>query len=71
VFVEGVVYASSLMGVTGIRESVGKAMGSLMRRIRAITELPVCVGIGIFNAAQEAVRACADRCGLCSDGNEC
>jgi tryptophan synthase alpha chain len=50
----GFVYASSLMGVTGTRESVSEAAGSLVRRVRAATELPVCVGIGISNAAQAA-----------------
>lgn len=50
----GFVYASSLMGVTGIRESVNTAASSLVQRIRATTELPVCVGIGISNAAQAA-----------------
>jgi tryptophan synthase alpha chain len=50
----GFVYASSLMGVTGTRESVSEAASSLVRRVRATTELPVCVGIGISNAAQAA-----------------
>ncbi|HUC22215.1 MAG TPA: tryptophan synthase subunit alpha [Streptosporangiaceae bacterium] len=50
----GFIYASSVMGVTGIRESVNTAARSLVQRIRATTELPVCVGIGISNAAQAA-----------------
>ncbi len=50
----GFVYASSLMGVTGVRDAVSTAAGSLVRRIRATTELPVCVGIGISDAAQAA-----------------
>jgi tryptophan synthase alpha chain len=50
----GFVYASSLMGVTGVRETVNAAASSLVRRVRATTELPVCVGIGISNAAQAA-----------------
>lgn len=50
----GFVYASSLMGVTGVREGVSTAASLLVRRIRAATELPVCVGIGISNAAQAA-----------------
>ncbi|GIH61886.1 tryptophan synthase subunit alpha [Microbispora siamensis] len=48
----GFVYASALMGVTGVRDAVSTAAGSLVRRIRAVTELPVCVGIGISDAAQ-------------------
>jgi len=50
----GFVYASALVGVTGTRGSVGEAAGALVRRVRATTELPVCVGIGISSAAQAA-----------------
>ena len=51
----GFVYASALMGVTGTRASVSEnAAGSLVRRVRAVTDLPVCVGIGISTAAQAA-----------------
>jgi len=50
----GFVYASSLMGVTGVRDAVSTAARALVQRIRATTELPVCVGIGISNAAQAA-----------------
>ncbi|MFI9508465.1 tryptophan synthase subunit alpha [Nocardia sp. NPDC052566] len=48
----GFVYASALMGVTGSGASVGDAANALVRRIRAATELPVCVGIGVSNAEQ-------------------
>lgn len=48
----GFIYASSLMGVTGVRESVSAVASTLVLRIRAITDLPVCVGIGISTAAQ-------------------
>ena len=50
----GFIYAASLMGITGVRESVNAAAGSLVRRVRATTELPVCVGIGISDASQAA-----------------
>ncbi|MDX3093734.1 tryptophan synthase subunit alpha [Streptomyces sp. ME01-24h] len=50
----GFVYAASLMGVTGTRESVGAEAADLVRRTRAQTELPVCVGLGVSNAAQAA-----------------
>ncbi|MEU4095625.1 tryptophan synthase subunit alpha [Streptomyces sp. NPDC026673] len=50
----GFVYAASLMGVTGTRESVGAEAADLVRRTRATTELPVCVGLGVSNAAQAA-----------------
>ncbi|KOU39923.1 tryptophan synthase subunit alpha [Streptomyces sp. WM6378] len=48
----GFVYAASLMGVTGTRESVGASAEDLVRRTRATTELPVCVGLGVSNAVQ-------------------
>ncbi|MGW0392360.1 tryptophan synthase subunit alpha [Streptomyces sp. NPDC003042] len=48
----GFVYAASLMGVTGTRESVGTEAQELVRRTRATTDLPVCVGLGVSNAAQ-------------------
>jgi tryptophan synthase alpha chain len=48
----GFVYAAALMGVTGTRASVDEAAGVLTRRLRAVTELPVCVGMGIADAGQ-------------------
>ncbi|MFB0630225.1 tryptophan synthase subunit alpha [Streptomyces sp. AB3(2024)] len=48
----GFVYAASLMGVTGTRESVGNEAQELVRRTRTTTELPVCVGLGVSNAVQ-------------------
>jgi tryptophan synthase alpha chain len=58
----GFVYAASLMGVTGTRESVGAQAQDLVRRTRATTaDLPVCVGLGVSNRAQAAeVAAFAD-----------
>nr|WP_202488416.1 tryptophan synthase subunit alpha [Streptomyces sp. SID5473] len=57
----GFVYAASLMGVTGTRASVGAQAEDLVRRVRATTELPVCVGLGVSTAAQaEEVAGFAD-----------
>ncbi|MET9799872.1 tryptophan synthase subunit alpha [Streptomyces sp. NPDC006368] len=50
----GFVYAASLMGVTGTRASVGAQAADLVRRTRATTDLPVCVGLGVSNAEQAA-----------------
>jgi tryptophan synthase alpha chain len=50
----GFVYAASLMGVTGTRESVGAQAADLVRRTRATTGLSVCVGLGVSNAEQAA-----------------
>ena len=48
----GFVYAASLMGVTGARASVSSAAEVLVERVRKFTKLPVCVGLGVSNAAQ-------------------
>ncbi|MFJ4003564.1 tryptophan synthase subunit alpha [Streptomyces sp. NPDC090023] len=58
----GFVYAASLMGVTGTRESVGAQAEDLVTRTRATrADLPVCVGLGVSDAAQAAeVAAFAD-----------
>ncbi len=50
----GFVYAASLMGVTGTRASVGREAQDLVARTRAVTELPVCVGLGVSNAEHAA-----------------
>lgn len=51
----GFVYAASLMGVTGTRESVGAQAEDLVRRTRATgSGLPVCVGLGVSDRAQAA-----------------
>ncbi|MEV7318555.1 tryptophan synthase subunit alpha [Streptomyces sp. NPDC093970] len=51
----GFVYAASLMGVTGTRASVGAQAQDLVERTRATgTDLPVCVGLGVSDAAQAA-----------------
>lgn len=50
----GFVYAASTMGVTGARTSVGDAARVLVERTRAVTDLPVCVGLGVSTAAQAA-----------------
>lgn len=57
----GFVYAASLMGVTGAREKVSAEAEGLVKRTRAHTSLPVCVGLGVSNGAQAAeVAAYAD-----------
>ncbi|MGD9481854.1 tryptophan synthase subunit alpha [Streptomyces sp. TRM70308] len=50
----GFVYAASLMGVTGTRASVGGQARDLVTRTRAVTDLPVCVGLGVSDRAQAA-----------------
>jgi tryptophan synthase alpha chain len=50
----GFVYAASTMGVTGARASVGDAAQVLVGRTRKVTDLPVCVGLGVSNREQAA-----------------
>jgi tryptophan synthase alpha chain len=57
----GFVYAASTMGVTGARTSVGDTAQVLVTRTRQMTELPICVGLGVSTGAQAAqVAAFAD-----------
>ncbi|MGY1650395.1 tryptophan synthase subunit alpha [Geodermatophilus sp. SYSU D01119] len=50
----GFVYAASTMGVTGTRATVGDAAETLVARTRAVTDVPVCVGLGVSNGDQAA-----------------
>ena len=50
----GFVYAASLMGTTGARESVGSQAAGLVNRVRQHTELPVAVGLGVRDGQQAA-----------------
>jgi tryptophan synthase alpha chain len=50
----GFVYAASLMGITGTRDAVSGDAGGLVKRVRAHTDLPVAVGLGVSNGAQAA-----------------
>ncbi len=50
----GFVYAASIMGVTGARDVVSAEAAPLVGRIRAHTDLPVAVGLGVRSGAQAA-----------------
>ena len=50
----GFVYATSVMGVTGARDSVGSAASELVARARSHTDLPIGVGLGVRSGAQAA-----------------
>lgn len=57
----GFVYAASTMGVTGVRSAVGGRAAELVARVRAATDLPVAVGLGVSTGEQAAeVAAYAD-----------
>ncbi len=48
----GFVYAASIMGVTGVRTSVSSSAKVLVERTRRVTDLPICVGLGVSTADQ-------------------
>jgi tryptophan synthase alpha chain len=50
----GFVYAASLMGVTGARESLDSHAAGLVSRTRDCTSLPVAVGLGVRDGKQAA-----------------
>lgn len=50
----GFVYAASTMGVTGARDTVSNAAPELVRRVRAVSDIPVGVGLGVRSGAQAA-----------------
>lgn len=57
----GFVYATAVMGVTGARDQVSSAAPDLVARVRAVSDTPVAVGLGVRDGAQAAaVGAYAD-----------
>lgn len=50
----GFVYAASTMGVTGARDVVSRTAPELVRRIRAVSDIPVGVGLGVRSRQQAA-----------------
>ena len=50
----GFVYATAVMGVTGARASTSELAGPLVARTKAVTDLPVGVGLGVSNGDQAA-----------------
>jgi tryptophan synthase alpha chain len=53
----GFVYAVGLLGVTGERTALADSATEIARRLTAVTDTPVLVGVGISDAAQ-AVEVC-------------
>ena len=48
----GFVYAASIMGVTGARTSVSSGAQDLVGRVKAVSDLPVAVGLGVSTREQ-------------------
>ena len=59
----GFVYGVSLMGVTGERTSLSDHALTLGRRLRAVTDKPVLLGVGV-STPEQAVEACAEADGV-------
>jgi tryptophan synthase alpha chain len=50
----GFVYATSTLGVTGERQTLSTMAAPLVERLRAVTDRPVCVGIGVTTGEHAA-----------------
>jgi len=50
----GFVYAASTMGVTGARDAVSHAAPELVNRVKAVSDIPVGVGLGVRSREQAA-----------------
>jgi tryptophan synthase alpha chain len=50
----GFVYAASTMGVTGARDAVSTAAPELVSRVKAVSDIPVGVGLGVRSREQAA-----------------
>jgi tryptophan synthase alpha chain len=48
----GFVYAVGLLGVTGEREQLAASATVIARRLKAVTDKPVLIGVGVSNADQ-------------------
>lgn len=59
----GFVYGVGRMGVTGERATLAGSATEVGRRLRTITDLPVCIGIGI-SSSEQAVEAAAQSDGV-------
>lgn len=53
----GFVYAATLLGVTGVRDTLATGVDALISRIRAVSNVPVAAGIGVSTPAQAAQAA--------------
>jgi tryptophan synthase alpha chain len=48
----GFLYSVGLLGVTGERDELATTAAVLARRLKAITDIPVLIGVGVSNAEQ-------------------
>lgn len=50
----GFIYAVSRLGITGVEERYDSQLAQMLARVRAKTDLPVCVGFGVSTPEQAA-----------------
>jgi tryptophan synthase alpha chain len=54
----GFVYCVSLLGVTGVRESLSERASGVVQRVREVTDRPALVGLGV-STPDQAAEACS------------
>ncbi|MGA2037574.1 MAG: tryptophan synthase subunit alpha [Acidimicrobiales bacterium] len=59
----GFVYGVGLMGVTGERARLSASAAGVARRLKQMTDLPVCIGIGVSTPGQ-AAEVCVEADGV-------
>ena len=59
----GWVYGVGLMGVTGERSSLATSAATMAKRLKAVTDLPVLIGVGV-STPEQAVEACSEADGV-------
>lgn len=60
----GFIYAVSLLGVTGSRQTLSGSVEGLVSRLKKLTDVPVCVGFGISSPRHAAAVAAAGADGV-------
>ncbi|MHC4397946.1 MAG: tryptophan synthase subunit alpha, partial [Planctomycetota bacterium] len=60
----GFIYTVSLLGVTGSRENLSDTVEGLVKKLKGLTDVPVCVGFGISKPQHAADVAAAGADGV-------
>jgi len=60
----GFIYTVSVLGVTGSREKLSDMLEEMVRELKKLTSVPVCVGFGISKAEHAAAIAQAGADGV-------